>query len=137
MFIRPISNGENDMRTAIILMRTAIILAVSCAIAAPALAQTKQQTVTPTEAKAHIGQTVTVEGPVSDVHAARSGAIFIDMGGRFPDNAFAAVIFVGDLAKFPGVNAFGGKTAEISGPVQLYQGKPEIVLRSPDQVKTK
>jgi DNA/RNA endonuclease YhcR with UshA esterase domain len=33
------------------------------------------------------------------------------------------------------VSALKGKTADISGPVQLYQGKPEIILNSADQLK--
>jgi hypothetical protein len=60
-------------------------------LAAPALAQT--QTIAPADAKAHVGQTVTIEGPVGNVYTARSGMTFIDIGGRYPDNDFAA----GDL----------------------------------------
>lgn len=112
------------------------ILALSFGMAASgALAET--QTITATDAKARIGQTVTVEGTVSDVHVGRSGAAFIDIGGRFPDNALTAVIFVDDLGKFPGAKSLAGKQVAVSGPVQLYQGKPEIVLKSADQLKTK
>lgn len=120
--------GETQMRM--------FILALSFGMAASgALAET--QTITATDAKARIGQTVTVEGTVSDVHVGRSGAAFIDIGGRFPDNALTAVIFVDDLGKFPGAKSLAGKQVAVSGPVQLYQGKPEIVLKSADQLKTK
>jgi len=105
------------------------------ALAAPALAQT--QAVAPADAKAHIGQTVTIEGPVGNVYTARSGMTFIDIGGRYPDNAFAAVIFTDDSAKFPNVKALDGKLVDITGPVSLYRGKPEIILKSADQVKAK
>jgi len=104
-------------------------------VAAPALAQT--QTIAPAEAGAHVGQTVTVEGPVGNVYTARSGMVFIDVGGRYPDNAFAAVIFASDAGKFPDVSALGGKTIDITGAISLYRGKPEIVLKSADQVKAK
>ncbi len=70
-------------------------------LAAPALAQTP--TIAPADAKTHVGQTVTVEGPVGSVYTARSGMTFIDIGGRYPDNAFAAVIFADDTGKFPDV----------------------------------
>jgi hypothetical protein len=67
-------------------------------MAAPALAET----ITPPEAKNHIGQNVTVEGAVSEVHHAQSGrAIFADMGGHYPNNTFTAVIFKDDFNKFP------------------------------------
>jgi DNA/RNA endonuclease YhcR with UshA esterase domain len=71
------------------------------------------------------------------VHTARSGATFIDMGGEFPDNEFVAVIFADDAAKFPDASSLEGKTVTITGTVQMYQGKPEIVLKSASQLKTK
>jgi hypothetical protein len=104
-------------------------------LAAPALAQT--QTIAPADAKTHVGQTVTVEGPVGSVYTARSGMTFIDIGGRYPDNAFAAVIFADDTGKFPDVKALDGKTVDVTGAVSLYRGKPEIILKSADQVKAK
>ncbi len=105
------------------------------AFATPALAET--QTIAPADAKAHVGQTVTIEGPVGNVSTARSGMTFIDIGGRYPDNAFAAVIFSDDSGKFPNVKALAGKVVDVTGAVSLYRGKPEIVLKSADQMKAK
>ena len=103
-------------------------------LATPAVAQT----VRPADARAHVGQTVTVEGVVSEVHVASgSGMTFIDMGGRYPDNPFAAVIFRDDASKFPNVAALDGKTVDVTGAVQLYKGKPEIILKSAAQLKRK
>jgi DNA/RNA endonuclease YhcR with UshA esterase domain len=101
--------------------------------AAPALAET----VAPADAKTHIGQTLTVEGTVSDVHTVASGVTFIDMGGRYPDNAFTAVIFAADAGKFPNVSALNGKTVDITGPVQIYKGTPEILVKDAAQIKAK
>ena len=47
------------------------------------------------------------------------------------------MIFAADAAKFPNAGALDGKTVVISGPVQLYQGRPEIILKSADQLKAK
>ncbi len=116
-------------------MRT-IILALCFSVAAVA-ATAEPQIISAGDAKARIGQTVTVEGIVADVHVGRSGAAFIDIGGRFPDNALTAVIFVDDLGKFPDAKALAGKQVAVSGPVQLYQGKPEIILKSADQLQTR
>jgi hypothetical protein len=77
------------------------------------------------------------QAAITDVHTARSGATFIDMGGEFPDNEFVAVIFADDAAKFPDASSLEGKTVTITGTVQMYQGKPEIVLKSASQLKTK
>jgi hypothetical protein len=110
----------------------ALILALGFVAAAlPARAQT----IGPADVKAHVGQTVTVQAAVSDVHTGRGGVTFIDIGGLYPDNAFAAVIFVSDLAKFPSVKTLKGKTVAISGPVVLYQDRPEIILKAADQLK--
>ena len=105
------------------------------ALATPALAQ--MPIIAPADAKAHVGQTVTIEGPVDNVYSARSGMTFIDIGGRYPDNVFAAVILTDDSAKFPNVKALDGKVVDITGAVSLYRGKPEIILKSADQVKAK
>ena len=105
------------------------------ALATPALAQ--MPTIAPADAKAHVGQTVTIEGPVDNVYSARSGMTFIDIGGRYPDNVFAAVILTDDSAKFPNVKALDGKVVDVTGAVSLYRGKPEIILKSADQVKAK
>jgi len=109
------------------------VLFASAVAALPARAQT----IGPAETKAHVGQPVTVEAAITDVHTARSGATFIDMGGQFPDNEFVAVIFADDAAKFPNASSLEGKTVTITGTVQMYQGKPEIVLKSASQLKTK
>jgi DNA/RNA endonuclease YhcR with UshA esterase domain len=91
----------------------------------------------PADAKTHVGQTVTVEGAVSDVNTVRTGVTFIDLGGKFPDNAFTAVILSDDAGKFPNVAALNGKTVEITGKVVLYKGKPQVVLNDAAQIKAK
>lgn len=116
-------------------MRT-IILAL-CFTATTAVAIAHAETIAATDAKGRVGQTVTVEGTVSDIHIGRSGAAFLDLGGRFPDNALTAVIFVDDLGKFPGLKTLAGKSVAISGPVRLYQGKPEIILKSAEQLRAR
>jgi DNA/RNA endonuclease YhcR with UshA esterase domain len=117
-------------------MRLLALAFLLVAGAAPVLAQVPA--IAPGAAKSHIGEQVTVEGVVSEVHHAASGrATFIDMGGRYPNNAFAAVIFESDAGKFPNVDALDGKTVDVSGRIQLYRGKPEIILNDPGQIKAK
>lgn len=112
----------------------AIVPAVGLAlIATSAFAET----ISPGEAKTHAGQVVTVEGDVSEVYTTASGAIFLDIGGRYPDNAFAAVIFKDDAGKFPDTVSLSGKTVQVTGAIRLYQGRPEIILNDPAQIKTK
>ena len=115
-----------------------LIVTVGCGLAAGfafAAVPAQAQTIAPADAKAHVGQTVTVHAAISDVHTGRGGTIFLDVGGLFPDNEFSAVIFVSDLAKFPTVKTLKGKTVAISGPVVLYQDRPEIILKAAEQLK--
>ena len=115
---------------------------MKCGILILALALTPSatlaQTISPSEAKDHVGQIVTVEGLVGEVHHAASGKVtFIDMGGRYPNNTFAGVLFSGDASKFPEIDSLGGKTIDITGRVQLYRGAAEIIVDDPAQLKAK
>jgi DNA/RNA endonuclease YhcR with UshA esterase domain len=113
-------------------MKSLIVLLDFAFAAAPALAQTPAQLIAAAEAMAHVGQSVTVEGAVSNVFVA-----LLDIGGRYPDNPFTAVIFAADAGKFPDVKTLGGKTVDVSGPVKLYKGKPEIVVSDAAQIKAR
>ena len=78
----------------------ALIFALGLTLAA---ASARAQTViAAADAPKHVGETVTVEGTVSAVHTkSLSGVTFIDMGGRYPNQAFTGVIFKNDTGKFP------------------------------------
>jgi hypothetical protein len=115
-------------------MKTILLTLFIVLSATPVLAET----IAPSEAQAHVGQTATVEGIVSEVHHATSGrATFIDMGGRYPNNTFAGVIFSSDAVKFPDVDSLEGKTIDITGTIKLYNKRLEIILNDPEQIKIK
>lgn len=119
------------MRGFILALGLGVALAAS-SVAMPAMAKT----IEPAQARANIGQTVTVTGVVSAVHvSSRSGTVFIEMGGSFPHNAFTAVIFRRDAARFHDVRSLGGRTVEVTGAPRLYRGRPEIILTGADQLK--
>ena len=103
---------------------------------APALALA--DTIAPADTPQHVGQSVTVEGVVSEVNTTdRSGVTFVDMGGHYPNNAFTAIIFQADASKFPNVGALQGKTIDVTGTIKLYKGKTEIFLNDAAQIKLK
>jgi hypothetical protein len=93
--------------------------------------------ISPTEAAAHVGEAVAVEGVVSEVHGSRSGMTFIEMGGRYPGNAFIGVVFPEDAHNFRDLASMSDRTVLVTGRVQLYRGKPKIVLKLPSQIKFK
>ncbi len=96
-----------------------------------AFAQTK---ITPSQAKDHIGKTVIVSGKVDQVTHSSTGTWFINMGGKYPDNAFTAVVFKSDADKFTNLKDLEGKTIEVKGKIKEYRGTPEIILNDPDQM---
>ena len=119
----------------------ALLIAVEFALMVmPAAAQI----VSCSDAQSYVGQNVTVEGAVSEVHHAASGsATFLDMCGHYPNNDFTAVIFKDDENKFPNVDSLDGKTIDVTGVVRSYKGKseikgrPEIILTDQEQIKVK
>jgi len=89
---------------------------------------------TSVEARDRVGQHVTVEGVVSEVYFA-ARATFIDLDGRYPNERLTGVIARGDGFAFPDLGALRGRRVAMTGTVQLYRGRPEIVLTSANQVR--
>jgi hypothetical protein len=92
------------------------------------------QTIPANQAMAHVGQTVTVEGVVGGVKTARSGVTFIDVDGRYPNAAFTGVIFADDAKAVGDMQWLTGRKLDISGKIQLYNGRPEIIVHSRNQL---
>ena len=91
--------------------------------------------ISPAEAKAHVGEAVTVMGRVTGVTVSdKRHATLITFGKGYPEQVFAAVIPASAEARFSNLKALVGKTALVKGTVRLHQGKPEIVLESAEQL---
>lgn len=115
---------------AVVLLVTGLMLAV------PAAART----IGDREAAGHAGETATVCGAVASVYyASRSRArpTFLDFGARYPRETFAAVIFDDDRPAFGKLSGLRGQKVCVTGPIQLYRGKPEIILHQPSQLKAR
>ncbi|TGD61990.1 nucleotide-binding protein [Tabrizicola sp. WMC-M-20] len=93
------------------------------------------QTISPQDAAQHIGASMTVEGVVAQVSVSGGGTTFINFGGRYPDHVFYGVIFTSNAEDFPNVESLEGRSVALTGTVDLYKGKPQIILNSPDQIE--
>ena len=93
------------------------------------------ETIAPVDASGYVGASVSVEGVVSQVSTSNRGTTFLNFGGRYPNHVFYAVIFRNNAHKFPDVHALEGKTVAIKGEVELYKGKPQIIVTSPSQIE--
>jgi DNA/RNA endonuclease YhcR with UshA esterase domain len=103
--------------------------------AALVIAQTS--TYTATEAAKHVGESATVTDKVDGVHQSGKGNIFLNMGGKYPNQAFTAFIPASSAAQFSQPQQYEGRTVAVSGKITLYRGKPEIIVTSPSQISAK
>ncbi len=94
-----------------------------------------QSAVSTENAKNFVNKDTTVVGVATQVNTTKSGVTFINMDGKFPENKFSAIIYKDDSSKFEDVKKMEGKTIEVSGKIQEYNGKYNIVLKEPKQLK--
>ena len=93
--------------------------------------------IAPREAMMHVGEQSTVVGTVAQVSRSRGGTTFINFGGRYPNHVFYAVIFKKYAYKFTDASTWEGRMVAISGPIQMYEGKPQIILFSRSQIEVR
>jgi DNA/RNA endonuclease YhcR with UshA esterase domain len=72
---------------------------------------------------------------VDGFHQSGKGNIFLNMGGKYPNQAFTAFIPSGSAGQFPNAQQYEGRIISVSGKISLYKGKPEIIVTSPTQIK--
>jgi len=116
---------------------------LALAILAPAMSvqAARAAALAPEDAAKHAGEDVTVCGVVAGAKYAaqvRGGLTFIDFAKPYPNAPFTALIFAADRAKF-GTPEKGlqGKEVCVSGKIQMFRGKAEIVLSDPKQLVAK
>ncbi len=123
--------------------RSRLLATVMCVLplaAAPARAQKPAQ-VSTLEAGKYMGKQATVCGLVSTVHLAmRTGGAptFINFDKPNPNQTFTVLIWGIDRPKFaapPESTYTAGKRVCVTGRVTDYRGKPEIIVRNPEEIR--
>jgi len=93
---------------------------------------------TAAEASGHVGENATICGVVASAKYAatsRSQPTFLDIDKPYPNEPFTVVIFGGDRPKFGQPElALQGKRICVTGKIQLYKGKPEVVVHDPGEI---
>ena len=84
----------------------------------------------------HVGERVTVEGVVTGTHVSAKGTEFLNFGDRYPNQDFTVVIFARSAAGIGDIAHFYGKRVDVTGTVELYRGRPEIIVNEPAQIRT-
>ena len=116
-----------------------IVIGSLLALAAPSTAFAEQKpsaTFSEADAGKHAGEEVTITGKVIAVSKSGKGTIYLNFGDRFPRQTFSGVVLARDQEKVGDVNVYEGKAVAISGKVELSpDSKPQIVIRTPEQIK--
>lgn len=118
-------------------MRCLLFLAVFAALAVAAPAQTQ---ITASQAKDHIGDSVTVCGKVLGakyLQTAKGAPTLLDVDGKVPNQPFTIVIFkeVRERLSYVPENRLLNQDVCVTGRVQQYKGKPQIVVHNENQLK--
>jgi hypothetical protein len=115
-------------------MKAAVAVAILFASSHGSLADT----ISSAQAKDHVGETATVCGRVADARYQETGShvTFLDFDKPYPEHMFTAFLPAQNRAKF-GTPEKDYKDKEIcvTGKIEDYRGKPEIVLTDPQQIK--
>lgn len=88
----------------------------------------------------HVGQIVTVRGPVVDAafaSASRGQPTFLNIGKGYPDpGRFTVVIWIPNRDNFPAApeELYRGRMICVTGEVTLYNGLPEMEIIGPEDI---
>lgn len=87
-----------------------------------------------TEAIDYIGAETCVTGQVDNVFVSVTNTTFVNYCVDFRACPFAVVVFESDRDNFGGVANLAGRTITVSGVITTFDGRPQIILRSPTQI---
>ncbi len=107
------------------------------ALASALFAQTKPlPTYTDAQAAEHADEDAAVTGKVFGISKTQTNTTFLNLGAAFPNHTFTGVVFAGDQEKVGDLAPYDGQTVTITGRIALSpQGKPQIVIKTPDQIR--
>jgi micrococcal nuclease len=85
----------------------------------------------------YYGKEMIVEGKIASAYRSKTNTIFLNFGKAYPNQCFTSVIFSSDQYKFVDSpeKYYSNKTVRIKGEIKEYQGKPEIILKTPSQIE--
>jgi len=87
------------------------------------------------DAGPHAGQSGCVTGRVLRAYTSQGGNTFLDFCQDYHACPFTSVIFSSDKSKFGDLQSLAGRQIEIRGPITTYQGRAEIIIHDPEQIR--
>ena len=96
------------------------------------------QTVPLDSVRFYEGKTITICSKVQSTFLTKGDkqTTYINFGNPYPNTTFTAVIFASDSANFEYIPSIflKDKNVCISGKLEIYKGKPEIIVKSQQQI---
>lgn len=83
----------------------------------------------------YVGRNQCITGTVLRVYVSQAGTTFLDFCKNYKTCPFSSVIFASDQNSFPNISEANGRMVELYGTVGTYQGRPQIILKKPEQIK--
>ncbi len=74
---------------------------------------------------------------MENTYQARGGNIFLNLGGKHPNETFTVFVPASAAAEFKDVKTYDGKTISVTGKIEDRKGKPEIAIKSPADITSK
>lgn len=118
-------------------MKNIVLLFILCGLTTLVLAQTKIEL---KDVSKHVGDSVKVEGKIFGVKTFpdnKNAPTLLNLGADFPNQLLAIAVFdsyKSDTILMPTPNN-KGDIAVVTEKIELYRGKPQIVVRSTSQLQ--
>ena len=68
---------------------------------------------------------------------AKGGNIFLNMGGKHPNEAFTVFVPASSKDEFKDPSIYNGKTISVTGKIEEHNGKPQMIVKSPSDITVK
>jgi len=81
-----------------------------------------------------IGKNISIEAIVTQVIMAQNGNLYLNLGGRYPNQKLSLVAFPENVFLIPEPEKYEGETIIAQGKLSLYNGKPQIIIDKPGQI---
>ena len=89
------------------------------------------------ESKNYLGEEIIIQGKIASAYCSKTNTVFLNFGSAYPKQCFVAVIFNSYQDKFikNPEKYYADKTVRIKGKISEYKGKPQIILKNPEQIE--
>ena len=98
---------------------------------------TGMEIVSACEARNYLGEEIIIQGKIADAYCSKTNTVFLNFENAYPKQCFVAVIFSSYQDKFAKdpEKYYADKIVRIKGKISEYKGKPQIILKNPEQIE--